>query len=281
MKVTPSFPLEILLPSPVSFCGPQATTSTMATPDFIIFLHRYLVTCVGAVLVSSLLPLASGCKPTDPPLKEENERLREQVAKQDSVIASLQEGNKYVQQEINLVTRELREAKKEIEQVEAERKILAAKLEAQSSENRKLALEIQRQTAKKAQAEQVLRVEEKGGQSEELPQSLAVVCKATEGALSRNGYALLVSVRMEQKAVYVTERKSSPASSLEVSGFRNQYLVSLHTVAATSTRVHVKADFEKVAQGGRLLAAGPEETADIERRLISEITKALAAPGKV
>jgi len=231
--------------------------------------------------VSSLLPLASGCKPTDPPPKEENERLREQVAKQDSVIASLQEGNKYVQQEINLVTRELREAKKEIEQVEAERKILAAKLEAQSSENRKLALEIQRQTAKKAQAEQVLRVEEKGGQSEELPQSLAVVCKATEGALSRNGYALLVSVRMEQKAVYVTERKSSTASSLEVSGFRNQYLVSLHTVAATSTRVHVKADFEKVAQGGRLLAAGPEETADIERRLISEITKALAAPGKV
>jgi hypothetical protein len=80
--------------------------------------------------------------------------------------------------------------------------------------------------------------------------------------------------------VYVTERKVSPPASLEVSGFRNQYLVSLHTLPSKGTRVSVKADFEKMAQGGRILAASPDETAEIEQRLIAEIRKALA-PGKI
>ncbi len=45
--------------------------------------------------------------------------------------------------------------------------------------------------------------------------------------------------------------------------------------------LRVRADFEKIAQGNRVLHAGAEETADIERRLIAEISKALAASGKV
>lgn len=242
--------------------------------------HPHLATYVGAILLVAPLVLASGCKPNDSPLKEENERLREQAAKQDSVIVSLQDGNKYVQQQINLVTQEMRGAKKDLERVESERKMLAARLEAQVSENRKLALENERLANKKALAEQALRVEDKGGQSEDLPKSIAVVCKATEEALSRHGYTLRVSVRMDQKAVYVTERKSSPPASLEVSGFRNQYLVSLHALPSNRTRVHVKADFEKMAQGNRVVAVGPAETADIERRLITEIIKSLSAPGK-
>jgi hypothetical protein len=42
----------------------------------------------------------------------------------------------------------------------------------------------------------------------------------------------------------------------------------------------VKAEFEKLAQGGRILSVSPEETAEIERRLIGEVSKALAAPQK-
>ncbi len=37
----------------------------------------------------------------------------------------------------------------------------------------------------------------------------------------------------------------------------------------------------KIAQGNRVLRAGAKEIAEIERRLIAEISKALAASGKV
>ncbi len=79
--------------------------------------------------------------------------------------------------------------------------------------------------------------------------------------------------------MYVTERKSMPPASLEQSGFRNQYLISLQGLP-TGTRLSVRADFEKLAQGNRVLPAGPDEIAEIEHRLISEIGKALST-GKV
>ena len=83
-----------------------------------------------------------------------------------------------------------------------------------------------------------------------------------------------------EKAVYVTERKVSSPTSLEVAGFRNQYLISLQALPANATKLGVKAEFEKVAQGGRILSVSPEETAEIERRLIGEINKALATLSK-
>jgi len=213
------------------------------------------------ILLIGVAAWVSGCQQDEPPLlKEENERLRKQAVKQESVIVSLQEGNKVMQQQIDLLNRELREAKQETERVEGERKAVAAKLG--------------------IQAAQTLRVEDTGGQSEELPQALAAVAKAAEDALTRNGYAVRVSVKTDQKAVYVTERKVSAPASLEVSGFRNQYLVSILTLPSKGTRLSVKADFEKTAQGGRILAASPEEIAEIEKRLIAEIRKALT-PGKV
>lgn len=242
--------------------------------------RRRPFTLIGAVLVVSSTLISSGCKPDESPFKAENEQLRKQSAKQESVIVSLQEGNKIMQQQIDLLNRELREAKKETEHVEAERRALAAMLGAQVAENKKLTAEAQRTAAKNAQVSQMLRVEDKGGQAEELPQALPAVCKAAEEALARNGYAVRVSVKTDQKAVYVTERKITAPASIEVSGFRNQYLVSLQTLPSKGTRLSVKADFEKMAQGGRILAAGPEETAEIEKRLIAEIAKALATPGK-
>jgi hypothetical protein len=115
---------------------------------------------------------------------------------------------------------------------------------------------------------------------EDTQHPLSAVAKTVEDALGRNGYQVKVSVRTEQKAVYVTERKISNPVSLEVAGFRNQYVVSLQALPTNLTRLTVKADFEKLAQGGRILSVSLEETAEIERRLIGEIGKALAAPSK-
>ncbi|OLB74502.1 MAG: hypothetical protein AUH96_03475 [Nitrospirae bacterium 13_2_20CM_2_61_4] len=89
-----------------------------------------------------------------------------------------------------------------------------------------------------------------------------------------------VSMKTDQRAVYVTDRKVSTPTSLELPGFRNQYLVSIQALPSNHARLSVKAEFEKIGQGGRVVVAGNEEIAEIERRLIGEIQHALA-PGKV
>jgi chromosome segregation ATPase len=243
---------------------------------------------LALLLLATVIAAGSSCKPDQSSIKEENERLREQVAKQEAMVSSLQEGQKFYQQQSTLLTHELREAKKETERLNketerlsAERKALAAKLEAQLVENLKLTNENRRMSAKATEADRSLRAEDVGGQSEEFSQPLTAVCQAAEAALGRNGYTLKVSVRIDQKALYVTDRKTSPAVSLELPGFRNQYFVSLQTLPSKRTKLSVKAEFEKMVQGGRVLPAATEEIGEIERRLIAEIHKVLAAPGKV
>ena len=201
---------------------------------------------------------------------------------------SLQDGNKVMQQQIDLLNQELRDAKKQAEHAQAEAKALQAeakalgtKLDSQLAESKKLSGEIQRTAAKAAQATDNIRVEEKGSQIEDLPRPLAAVGKAAEEALARNGYRVKVSVKTDQKTIYVTERKITTPTSLETSGSRNQYVVSLQALPSNVTRLSVKADFERLAQGGRILAVDAEETAEIERRLIAEIGKAVAAPSKL
>jgi cell division septum initiation protein DivIVA len=227
------------------------------------------------------LIVVTGCQPDHSPLKEENERLRDQVAKQEAIVSSIQDGTKFLQEQTTLLTQEAREAKKEAIRLEAERQATAAKLQAQLLENRKLTKDNQLISETKSRSEQSFRVDDKGGQSEEVPQPLAAVCRATEETLGKNGYTLRVSVKTDQKAVYVTDRKLSSPSTLELSGFRNQYLVSIQTLPSNHARVTVRADFEKMGQGGRVLVAGNEEIAEIERRLIGEIRQALAVPGRV
>ncbi len=201
---------------------------------------------------------------------------------------SLQDGNKVMQQQIDLLNQELRDAKKQADHAQAEAKALQAeakalgtKLDSTLAESKKLSGEIQRTAAKAAQATDNIRVEEKGSQVEDLPRPLAAVGKAAEEALARNGYRVKVSVKTDQKTIYVTERKVTTPSSLETSGSRNQYVVSLQALPSNVTRLSVKADFERLAQGGRILAVDAEETAEIERRLIAEIGKAVASPSKL
>ncbi|MFQ5932487.1 MAG: hypothetical protein ACE5MM_08775 [Nitrospiraceae bacterium] len=253
----------------------------MTRLDCLELAWRLRAPLAGLIILVGFTLTTIGCKPDESPLVNENEALRKQVAKLDSVIVSLQDGNKVMQQQINLLNQELREARKQTKRVEAQRKEQAAKLAAEVSKNRKLAVDNQRIASERARAIPTLRVEEKGSQAKDLSKPLTSVSKAVETALSRNGYKLQVSLQTEKTAVYVTSRKVSAPASLEQSGFRNQYLVSLQKLSSEKTRLKVKADFEKIAQGGRILSVGPEEQAEIERRLIDEISKALEAAGKV
>ena len=236
----------------------------------------------------AVLSWCVGCTPDESPFRQENEGLRKQLAKQESVLNSLQDGNKVMQQQIDLLNQELRDARKQAEHAQAEAKALQAeakalgtKLDSQLAESKKLTGEIQRTAAKAAQATENIRIEEKGSQVEDLPRPLAAVGKAAEEALARYGYRVKVSVKTDQKAIFVTERKVSTPTSLESSGSRNQYVVSLQAMPSNVTRLSVKADFERLAQGGRVLAVDAEETAEIERRLIAEIGKAVASPSKL
>jgi hypothetical protein len=230
---------------------------------------------IGAI---ALCLSTSSCKPDDSPFKAENEALRKQLAKQESVVTSLQDGNKVMHQQIDLLNQELRDATKSAESAKTEAKSAAENLAIQTAQAKKLSADVQKTAA--AQAAQSIQVEEKGAQTEDLPRPLSNVSKIVEDALSRHGYHIKVSIKTDQKAVYVTERKVSPPTSLEVPGSRNQYVLSLHALPSNVTRLNVKADFEKLAQGGRILSVSAEEVAEIERSLIREINKALSSPSK-
>jgi hypothetical protein len=183
-----------------------------------------------------------------------------------------------MQQQIDLLNQELRDAKRATEAAKSETQQLTERLEAQLAQTRRMSAEVQRTAA--AQAALSLKIEDKGAQADQLPRPLPAVAKVVEEALARNGYQVKVSLKTDQRAVYVTERKVSNPASLEVAGFRNQYVIALHALPANVTKLSVKAEFEKVAQGGRILSVSAEETAEIERRLIGEISKALEAPSK-
>lgn len=209
----------------------------------------------------------SGCQPDDSPLKAENESLKKQVTKQESLVTSLQDNNKIMQQQIDLLNQELRDAKQTTER-------LNEQLDEQLAYTERIREEVQKAAATD------LKIDDKGAQFDTLPSPVVSVTKVVEGALSRNGYRLKVGAKMGPKAVYMTERKVSKPTSLEVAGFRNQYLVSLQAVSGNGTKLGVKAEFEKLAQGGRILKVSADETAEIERRLINEIRKTLTSAGK-
>ena len=68
--------------------------------------------------------------------------------------------------------------------------------------------------------------------------------KIVEEALVPNGYRIKVSIKTDQKAVYVTERKVFPPASLEIAGSRNQYVLpfmhSLRTSPGSTSKLTSK-----------------------------------------
>src|SRR6478752_7551927 len=208
-------------------------------------------------LLPALLAL-SACKPDDTPFRAENDALKKQLARQASLVTALQDGNKVMQQQIDLLNQEIRDAKKAAESAKAEAKAAAEQLEQQLVQARKLTADIKKTAIE--QAAQSIHIDQKGAQFEDLPRPLNTVTKTVEEALARNGYQVRVSIKADHKAVIVTDRKISNPVSLEVAGFRNQYVIAVQAQPLNVTRLSVKAE--------------------IERRLIGEVSKALAAPSK-
>ncbi|MCZ6580167.1 MAG: hypothetical protein O6840_00870, partial [Nitrospirae bacterium] len=191
----------------------------------------------------------------------------------------------------DLLNRELRETKKEFDQklqvaremgdgLVANKQQLAARINELEKANRKLTGQTQWLRKQRAQFRNAFHVENKGAKTKILPQSLPTVAKATTQALHQHGYIMMARMVTDQKAVYVTEQKRSLPPSLELQGFRNQYLVVLEKMGQDQTKLSVKADFERVAGGGRVLEARLEEITEIELRLIQKIEQALKHPEK-
>ena len=205
------------------------------------------------------------------------------------MIASLQEANKVMQQQINLLNQEAREVKKELDQElkTAEEKLQqlsqghqaeGSKLQKLETENRKLSSDARWLRAQRERMRKGLKIQQVGGKTQELSFEFPLVLQVAEKALTRYGYSVMASMQTDQKAVYVTERKISPPTSLEVSGFRNQYLLAVSKGQqgnSKKTTIWVKAEFEKLSQNGNVFGVSAKELSDIELRLIQEIQRTL------
>jgi hypothetical protein len=68
--------------------------------------------------------------------------------------------------------------------------------------------------------------------------------------------------------------------SLEIAGLRNYYKLSFYALPSNITKLQVKANFEKLAQGGRLLSVNTKEASEIDRSLLREVNKAVTSPSE-
>lgn len=233
------------------------------------------------------LLVLTGCPQQNSELEEANVQLKKQVMKLESFIQSLQEGNKVLQQQIDRLNQESREAeaayKEELRDAQAKMADLAnspkkdgARIEILEQEHRKLEGENKWLRSQRDQMRKTLILHQIGGQSQELPFPFSPASEIIEDALTKNGYSILSSMQTDQKAVYITDRKTSLPPSLELSGFRNQYLLSIEKGPSDHAIIWVRAEFEKLSKNGQMFSAQQSEITDIELRLIQEIHQALS-----
>ncbi|WP_454064682.1 hypothetical protein [Candidatus Nitrospira salsa] len=245
----------------------------------------FCIACTGMLFLV-------GC-PTDNTgsLKQENLQLRKQVAKLESVLFSLQEGNKAIQQQIDLLNREARQAQEQYEQKLKEKEETiknisvgntneTTHLKTLEQENKKLRGDASWLRTQRKQWRAGLMVQRHEGKSETLDYPFSTVVDVARTTLAGNGYTILASMKTDQKAVYITNRKTSPPASIEVTGFRNQYILTIDKQTEHDSQVWVKAGFEKLSQRGQLLDASKLEVKEIESRLIREIQQHLTQPPK-
>jgi cell division protein FtsB len=253
---------------------------------------------VFSVLVAMLLLFLTGCSQDNSGLHEENIKLKKQIAKLESVIHSLQEGNRIMQQQINLLNQEARKTAESYEEQlrdaeathleqlrDAQAKMTelvngpkkdVARIKTLEQENRKLEGETKWLRSQRDQIRKALTLHQIGGQTMELPFSFSSVSKIIEEALTKNGYSILSSMQTDQQAIYITDRKTSLPPSLELPGFRNQYLLSIEKGPSDHAIVWVRAEFEKLSKNGQMFSAPQSEITEIELRLIQEIHQVLS-----
>lgn len=230
-----------------------------------------------------------GCPTDNAPLKQENLQLRKQAAKLEAVVLSLQEGNKVTQQQIDLLNRDARKTQKQYEQelTKANEKIRTLSqgksqedthLQALEQEIKKLRGDARWLRTQREQMRKGLVVQQENGKTQVIDHPMLNVIEAILTTLAQNGYTILTSMQTDLKAVYLSNRKTSHPSSLELTGFRNQYLLSIEKVSPTQSTIWVQADFEKLSQNAQILKTGKSEITEIEQRLIEEIQQSLKGP---
>ena len=282
--------------------------------------------------------LLTGCPPDNTPLIEENDQLKERIVKQESMMTTLQEGNRVLQEQIDRLNQELRANEDEFgkrlelaqqtgQGLSTEKQNLLQQVTAVTNKNRKLQAEtkkLRKQLELTQQTEQGLSGEKKNliqqitaltqenqklhadGQKfkndaqwlrtlrDRFRQSLQVnnqtvkaqtlfhnlpdVTKAALQALANNGYTVMAKMETDQKSVFITERKTSPSPSIELPGYRNQYLMEFEAQPDNQTALRVKAQYEEMTPGGTIIQVGEDEVAIIERRLIQAIRQILDHP---
>ncbi len=282
--------------------------------------------------------LLTGCPPDNTPLIEENDQLKERIVKQESMMTTLQEGNRVLQEQIDRLNQELRANEDEFgkrlelaqqtgQGLSTEKQNLLQQVTAVANKNRKLQAETQKlrkQLELVQQTEQGLSGEKQNlikqiaaltqenqklhadGQKfkndaqwlrtlrDRFRQSLQVnnqtvkaqtvfhnlpdVTKAALKALANNGYTLMAKMETDQKSVFITERKTFASPSIELPGYRNQYLMELEAQPDNQTALRVKAQYEEMTPGGTIIEVGADEVAVIERRLIQAVRQILNPP---
>lgn len=254
----------------------------------------------GTILACALF---TACPPDNTPLIEENERLKKQNVKQETMMATIQDGNRILQEQIDRLNQELRDN----EQVFAERIDRAQQTgQSLSTENHNLLKQIQtltkdnqklKQVYEKLKAEntkhkgdaqwlrkqreifrQSLQANTQTAKTQRFPYPLRDVIKATSQALAQHGYMVLAKMATDTKAVFVTERKTAPSSSIESRGYRNQYLVELTAQSTNQTALKIRSQYEKMRQAEPILDTDSEEVSDLEQQFIQAIHQRLDQP---
>lgn len=231
--------------------------------------------------------------------QEETAQLKKHTARLETINQALQEDNKVLRQQIDLLNQEVRKTaddyEAKIQQIQAEHAITlqeaqgqvnqltnapkehAEKIRTLEQENQKLTGEAKWLRTQRDQLRKGLTIQQIGGQSQELPFSFSAVLNTVTQALTKNGYAILSSMETDQKAIYITEKKMTLPPSIELSGFRNQYILAIEKDTQDQTTIWVRAEFEKISQNGHIFSAPQAESAEIELRLIQDIHQTLTA----
>ncbi|MYF25020.1 MAG: hypothetical protein F4224_06980 [Nitrospira sp. SB0678_bin_10] len=254
-------------------------------------LHRNLIRISLASFV-----LLTGCPPDNTPLIEENEQLKERIVKQESMMTTLQEGNRVLQEQIDRLNQELRanedkfgkqlelaqqtgqglstEKQNLLQQVTA----ITQKNQKMHADGKKIKKQYQSQRTLRDRFRQSLQVNNQTVKAQTLFHKMPDVTKAALQALTNNGYTLMAKMETDQKSVFITERKTSPSPSIELPGYRNQYLMEFEAQPDNQTALKVKAQYEEMTPGGTIIQVGEDEVAIIERRLIQAIRQILDPP---
>ena len=217
-------------------------------------------------------------------------QLKKQVTKLESVIFSLQEGNKVTQQQIDLLNREARQAKEQyeldikqakeqVQQISQSHSQDDHRVQDLEQENKKLRRDAGWLRTQREQMRKGIQVEQRDGNATSINYPFSTVIDIVHSTLGSHGYTILARMKTDQKAVFITDRKTSRPTSLEVAGFRNQYILSVEKQSSQNSSLWVKADFEKFTQRGQILDASKHEIKEIELRLIQEIQETLKQKG--